>query len=151
MSHPSIVKALNEYKRVDVATGIEGASPHRLILMLMDGALSRMNQARIHVLQKNIAERGQLVSSTISIIGGLRDSLDHDAGGEIAANLENLYEYMTRCLMDVNVNNNIEKLDEVISLLTEVRSAWVEIEPQTNPVPETKPVSGQSTHISAAG
>lgn len=148
MSHPSIVKALNEYKKVDVTTGIEGASPHRLILMLMDGALGRMNQARIHVVNNNISERGELLSATISIIGGLRDSLDHDAGGEIAANLDSLYEYMTHCLMDVNLNNGIAKLDEVISLLTQIRSAWIEIEPQATM--NSKPKPSTSAAMSAA-
>jgi len=118
------IKALKLYNRVGIQTGIEDASPHRLIQMLMDGALSRIAKAKSHLKKDETEEKGINISMAISIIGGLRDSLDHDGGGNIASNLDNLYEYMTLRLIEANVNNNIEMLEEVSKLLGEIKSAW---------------------------
>lgn len=121
------IQALKQYTKVDVHTGIEEASPHRLIQMLMDGALTRIAQAKGHMKANSIAQKGEDISMAISIIGGLRDSLDHDKGGSLADNLDSLYEYMTFRLMESNLNNDVSILDEVHGLLAEIKSAWDEI------------------------
>jgi len=118
------IKALKLYNTVGVQTGIEDASPHRLIQMLLDGALDRIARAKAHMKQNEIEAKGVSIGMAISIIGGLRDSLDHEAGGDIAANLDNLYEYMTYRLTEANIRNSHEMLDEVSSLLAEIKSAW---------------------------
>ncbi len=137
------LQALKQYNSVAVQTSIEGASPYRLIQMLMDGALMRISKARSSLKKGNIAEKGEFISSAISIIGGLRDSLDHTAGGAIATNLDALYEYISNRLIVGNLSNDDDIFNEVYGLLMEIKTAWDQIEHaavQTNdPLPENLP------------
>ena len=95
--------------------------------MLIDGALEKISSAKGFMQRNEIADKGNYISWAISIIEGLRLSLDSDAGGEVAENLENLYEYMGRRLLEANLNNDEKMLDEVSDLLNTIKSAWVEI------------------------
>lgn len=122
------IRALKEYGKVNVQTGIMSASPHRLIQMLLDGALGKISQAKGHILRNDVGQKGEAISTAVSIIGGLRDSLDHEQGGSIAVNLDQLYEYMTNRLMEANLKNDISVLDEVHNLLGEIKSGWDAIE-----------------------
>jgi flagellar protein FliS len=83
-----------------------------------------------HMERRGLAEKGKNIGLAIAIIEGLRGSLDHERGGEIALNLDRLYDYMGRRLFEANLNNNTEYLDEVRSLLNEIRGAWVAIKEQ---------------------
>lgn len=121
--------AIDQYKKIGVSSNVDDASPYRLILMLMDGALARIASAKGHIIRNEIAEKGETIGRAISIIDGLRVSLDKDAGGEIADNLDDLYNYMESRLLEANMNSDIEVLDEVAHLLNEIKGAWVEIEP----------------------
>jgi len=126
MNNPNLgnILALKQYNKINLQTSIESASPHRLIQMLMDGALARLAQAKGHMKANSIAQKGEDISMAISIIGGLRDSLDNDKGGEVANNLDSLYEYMTYRLMESNLKNEVSMIDEVYDLLIEIKSAW---------------------------
>ncbi len=117
-------KAIQQYGSVAAQTGVEAATPHRLIQMLMEGALEKMVMAKGHMLQGNIADKGANISWAISIIEGMRSSLDMDAGGDIAANLNDLYDYMERRLVEANMRNDVKMLDEVIGLLREIKAGW---------------------------
>ena len=119
--------ALNQYKKMGAHVAAESADPHQLIQMLLDGAVERINAAKYHVQNKDIRQKGEMISKAISILDGLKVSLDMEKGGEIAANLEALYDYMQRQLLIANVENKIENLDEVISLLNEIRMSWGQI------------------------
>ena len=125
------INALKEYAKVNVQSGVESASPHRLIQMLIDGALAKLSQAKGHLKNKDIKKKGNDLSMAISIIGGLRDSLDHDKGGSIANNLEDLYEYMTYRVMEANLKNDPQIIDEVHGLLLEIKTAWDGLAPKT--------------------
>ncbi|MBV1961947.1 MAG: flagellar export chaperone FliS [Immundisolibacteraceae bacterium] len=125
MSHSN---ALKSYRQIQSQT-VLNASPYHLILKLFDGLLQRLASARGHIERQEIADKGQCLGSAISIIGGLRGSISHVAGGEIATNLDNLYEYCERQLMQANQNNDITIIDEVSGLLKDIRSAWLEIPP----------------------
>ena len=116
--------AMKQYKQVRVHSGIMDASPHRLIQMLMEGALERIAQAKGSIMNKNIAGKGENIGKAIDIIGGLKSSLNKEAGGELAANLGNLYDYMVRRLLDANVRSEISILDEVAGLMTEIKIGW---------------------------
>lgn len=115
------------YARTAVQGGIDGASPHRLVLMLLDGALGRIAAARGHLEHGNIAARGESISQALAIVGGLHGSLDLDAGGELAANLDALYDYIERRLLHANLEADAAALDEVHRLLGEIRAGWVAI------------------------
>lgn len=135
MSHFNLQGAMNQYRQVDVRAGIdEATSPHRLIGMLLDGALEKINTARGHMARGETAAKGRHISWAISIIEGLRASLDPVGGGEIAANLEALYDYMSRQLLHANLRNDGATLEDVARLLGEIRQAWEAI-PQELRVP----------------
>jgi len=116
--------ALNSYSDYGYNSEIEYADPHRLIQMLFEGALKRISFAKGAMQREQIAEKGKFISQTIEIIAGLRASLDVEKGGDIAANLESLYEYISRRLLTANINNSVEILDEVAGLLIDVKLAW---------------------------
>jgi flagellar protein FliS len=118
----------NAYAQVGVHTGAMSASPQKLIAMLYDGARAAIARAKFHLEGGNIAERGNAISKAIDIIdNGLRAVLDHEAGGEISANLEALYEYMVRRLMLANLRSDAALLAEVDALLESLASAWAQI------------------------
>jgi len=127
MNMVKLHSAVKQYNQVGVSSGVEQASPHRLILMLMEGALDKVAMAKGFMERKDIAKKGSHISWAISIIEGLRASLNKDSGGEIADNLDDLYDYMIRRLLRANIENNADLLDEVISLLRSIRDAWVQI------------------------
>ncbi len=116
--------ALQQYRKVGVQTSVEGASPHRLIQMLLQGALEKIHLARAQMQAGAVAEKCTNITWALSIIGGLRGSLNQDAGGEIAANLDRLYEYMEMRLLEANAKNDSTLLEEVSGLLGQIKSAW---------------------------
>ncbi len=124
MNNPSALASLKRYGKVSVQTEVEAASPHRLIQMLMEGALSRITAAKAHLARGEIAAKGERIGLAMSIIEGLRASLDHEASGEIAANLDSLYRYMGARLLEANASNDAEILDEVGSLLLRIKEGW---------------------------
>ena len=121
-TRPSTLAA---YQSVATHGGVAAADPHRLIVMLMDGALERIARARGCIVNNALIDKNHLLSSAVSIIDELRCSLDLANGGAIAANLDDLYDYMCRQLVKANLSNRVETLDEVAHLLGEIRSAWI--------------------------
>lgn len=121
----------NAYARVGVETGAMGASPHRLIVMLYQGARQAIAQARMHLQQGDIPGRGQAISKAIRIISeGLQQALNLEVGGEIAARLDSLYSYMTRRLLEANIKQSEAMLVEVDGLLATLEEAWLGIAPE---------------------
>ncbi len=98
--------------------------PYELTGMLFNGALDRIAQARGAIEQSDIARKGERIGKAISILEGLRTTLDHRAGGELAANLEALYDYLQRRLLQANLGNDVETLDEVARLLRQIKESW---------------------------
>lgn len=117
-------QAAQHYSSVKVQTNVTDASPHRLIQMLFEGALERIAQAKGAMLQHQIARKGELIGKAVAIVGGLQGSLNDKEGGELAANLDNLYDYVIRRLSQANYENNTEMLDECARLLGDIKSAW---------------------------
>ena len=123
--------AIKAYAKVGVESDVLGASPHRLISLLFEGALSEIARAKKGILRKDIAAKGEAISRAISIIGeGLNASLDKKAGGELAQNLSTLYDYMALRLVTANLTNDLAILDEVARLLTELKTGWDGIRPK---------------------
>jgi flagellar protein FliS len=117
-------KALDGYGRSALESEINYASPHRIIQMLIDGAISKVAIARGCIVRNDIPGKSRHITWAIDIISGLRTSLDTEKGGEIAENLNSLYDYMGRRLLESNVSNDPEILDEVTSLLKEIKLGW---------------------------
>jgi flagellar protein FliS len=116
------------YARVGVETGVMAANPHKLILMLFDGALLSIATA-IHAMQEgDIATKGESVSKAIDIVAnGLKASLDFTAGGDLAPRLAALYDYICDRLLFANLRNEKAAMDESARLLAELKGAWQEI------------------------
>ena len=123
----NFVTSLSKYTKIDVHTSVQSATPHRLIEMLLDGAMARIAVAQGQMERKETAAKGESISWAVTIIGGLRDSLNMDAGGMIAENLDALYDYMSRRLLEANLKNDTAALQEVHKLLSNIRSGWVGI------------------------
>jgi len=121
----STPKGANAYAKVGLETGVVASSPHKLIVMLFEGALVAVRAGLVHMKAREIEKKGMAISKAIMIIeNGLRASLDKKAGGQIAVQLDSLYEYMGRRLMLANVGNKPEILEEVIALLVDLKGAW---------------------------
>jgi flagellar protein FliS len=130
----------NSYAKVGMETGVLSASPHKLIAMLFDGALVALSTALLHMKTGNIAARGKAISHAISIIDdGLRASLDQKAGGSIAVSLDSLYAYMSNRLVMGNAQKAPEMIEEVQRLLIELKTAWVQIDPDAQSAAAKQP------------
>lgn len=116
--------AMKQYQSVNIQAQAVDASPHRLIQMLLEGGLTRIAQARGAMERQQTAMKGELIGKAIDIIGGLHAGLDLQQGGELAANLDSLYQYMVSRLLDANVKNDAALLDEVAGLLRNVKTGW---------------------------
>ena len=118
---------LAAYQSAAAHGGVAASDPHGLIVLLMDGALERIATARGCMQRGETAEKVRLLNRSVAIVAELRGCLDLNAGGQIAENLSELYDYMCRRLLAANSENNTQLLDEVSNLLHEVRGAWVTI------------------------
>jgi flagellar protein FliS len=118
-----------QYQSIGMQTSIMDADPHRLIQLLFDGAMQNMAAARGFIERADIENKNARLNKAIEIVGGLRSFLDKEKGGEIAANLEKLYEYIEYRLFQANIKNSVEYVDECVGLLKQVKSAWDEIRP----------------------
>jgi flagellar protein FliS len=130
----------NVYAKVGMETGVAAATPHKLIVMLFDGALVAVAGALQHMKSGNIPEKGQAISKALLIVdSGLRASLNKEVGGQIALNLDALYEYITGRLLMANLKNDPAALEEVQQLLSDIRSAWVAIDAAATAAPVDLP------------
>ena len=130
--------SINAYASVGLETGVQDADPHKLILMLYQGALLAVASAKNQMLRREIAGKGASITKAIAIIDeGLKASLDRNAGGELAQNLSALYDYMCQRLLVANLKNDAAALDEVSRLLSELKGAWETIRP-TAAAPQQK-------------
>ena len=118
-------RAVTAYARIGNETGVMTANPHKLILMLFDGARLAIAEAKLHMQRNETAAKGAAISKAIMIIDhGLKASLDVEAGGDMAEKLYALYEYMTNRLLIANLRNEPKALEEVGRLLAELQGAW---------------------------
>lgn len=119
--------SINAYKKGGLKQDVASADPHKLTLMLMQGALDKMAYAKGCIERKDFAGRSEHLSRTTAILLNLRDTLDLNVGGEVADNLFALYDFMVQRLTDANIQNSEEIVDEVIKLLSPIRDAWLQI------------------------
>ncbi len=137
----NVSQALSQYQAVGVHGKVAAADRHRLIVMLMDGALEKITAARGSLERGDVPEKAASISRAMAIVDGLRLSLNHEEGGDIAANLENLYEYVNRRLLQANMNSDDAILEEVAGLLGEIKSGWESMDASSVPTPaESAPV-----------
>jgi flagellar protein FliS len=131
-------RALGQYRTVD-AYGAATGDRIQLISRLMQGATDRLVTARGHMVRGEMGPKGEHLTRAVAIIDGLRVSLDQDKGGEIARNLDSLYDYMIRQLTVANLRNDPRIIDEVVELLGEIREGWESMATTVNLKPDAAP------------
>lgn len=114
-------RATHAYRRVQS----ESRSPLELVVMLYDGALRFIDEARAAHARHDLRARGQAISKTLAIIGELQNTLDMEKGGAVAEQLDNLYTYINSRLIDVTLKQDVTACDEVHKLLTTLRDALI--------------------------
>lgn len=117
-------RMLDSYGSVKVATGVATANSVELIMMLFDGLLESLSVAKGHVQHGAIKPKAQALGRASRIVLALQDALDFERGGELARTLNELYAYVTRRLLRIHAHNDLEALDEVMSMMSEIRQAW---------------------------
>lgn len=117
-------RGARQYADIHSSSSLGEESPHRLIQMLMEGLLARINSAKGAMAHGDLVGKSNYISNAISIVGGLNEALDLEQGGELAANLRQLYDYMSSRLLEASRENSQEKLDEVASLMKSIKEAW---------------------------
>ncbi|ATG22113.1 flagellar export chaperone FliS [Ralstonia pickettii] len=133
-------RAIGAYAQVGIETSVVDANPHRLIAMLFEGARAAINMATAAIERGDVPAKLRAIDKAISIIGqGLQASLDHQRGGEIATQLNGLYDYMLRRLLVANANSDVAILAEVDKLLVPLQDAWLAI---------GKPAAAGGSHLS---
>ncbi|PIE24569.1 MAG: flagellar export chaperone FliS [Neptuniibacter caesariensis] len=121
------INALKQYQNVDLRATVETASPHKLIAMLLDGAMGALAKSKGAIERNEIEERTEHLNKASEIVVGLKGCLDLEQGGEIAANLDALYDYMLRTMMQANSQNDVNKVQEVMDLMLEIKQGWAEM------------------------
>lgn len=120
--HPN--RAAKQYQTVSSQTSIVDADPHRLVQILMENALQKLAFAKASMARNDIHDKGLNISLALSIIEALQTSLNKEEGGDIADNLDELYAYMIKTLLEANLHSDIDKVDEIIKLLSVVKDGW---------------------------
>jgi flagellar protein FliS len=115
--------SIQKYTNANV-DNVADASPHQLISIIFKHILANVAIASGAISRNEIENKGKCLTKAIALVGELQDSLDMEKGGEISVNLFDLYDYIVRILVEANVNNNIDKLEEVKSLITDIKSSW---------------------------
>ena len=126
-------RAAASYGDVMVESGVSEADQTQLIQMLLDGLIESLTFAEGYINRKAIAEKSQHLTRATRIVLGLQAALDYEKGGDIAKNLNELYGYVTRRLIHINVNNDIEALREIRGLIAQIREAWILVPSLTKP------------------
>ncbi len=115
---------INAYKSVGVKNDLAVADPHRVIQLLMQGALENMAKAKGAIERKDYATKSQTMSKAMTIIAALQNSLDMKVGGEVSQNLWSLYDFMLNHLMMASRESSIQKVDDVLEIMLKIKSAW---------------------------
>ncbi len=122
--------SLQAYKKVSVDSQLSAASPHKIVQMLMAGAIERLIQGKAAMEQGNIPVKGERLGKALDIIISLRSCLSMEDGGDIAQNLDQLYEFMITQISEANYQNNPQPIDDVVEIIREIKSAWDQIPPE---------------------
>ncbi|RTR32582.1 flagellar export chaperone FliS [Shewanella atlantica] len=123
-------RSLQSYRKVSLDNEIAVASPHRIIQMMFEGALQRLAQSRYAIENGDMATKGVNIGKAIGIISGLNSSLNMEAGGEMAGNVSDLYDFMLQRISDANINNDLQAIDDVCSILKTIKEGWDAIPPE---------------------
>lgn len=132
------------YRQNSVAGSVEGADPHQLVGMLLDGAIEGIRRAKGELALGDVAAKGASITRAIAIAGELRACLDHKVDPVFSQRLDSLYEYVSRRLLQAQLNNDAAALDEAVRLLTPIRDGWHAIRGSGDPVSQAPAIAGMA-------
>jgi flagellar protein FliS len=136
LGHRAALPQASLYARVGVETGVSSASPHRLVAMLFDGFADAVVQAKGALQGGQVDAKCRAIGRATRIVDeGLKASLDMHGGGALAADLAELYAYITLRLTQANLRNDAAALDECLALIQPLRDAWTSIAPAVDVAP----------------
>lgn len=124
----SYQEAYGSYHATSLDAQTSRASPVELVLLLTDGLLDELARARAHILAKRYEQRAASINKCIDIINGLSSSLDFDSGGQVVANLANLYEFCVQHLHGAGIKQDPAMIDEVVKIMTTIRAGWAGVQ-----------------------
>jgi flagellar secretion chaperone FliS len=128
MFTPVSMRSANTYKTVGLETSVASANPHQLVSLLFEALLQSLAAAKGAVLNGDIPAKGRAINRAVRILEeGLKAGLDTDRGGELAANLRNLYDFCILRITEANLKQDAAILDEVIRLIHPVSDGWSQI------------------------
>ena len=119
-----MASGVDSYRNVKAYGNLADASPHQVVQLMLDALLSRIAEAAGHLERGETAAKGEKIGKALGIIEALLLGLDTERGGDIALNLERLYDYSSRTLLKANLENRVDLLKEVSSLLREIKLGW---------------------------
>lgn len=129
------MRSANAYKTIGVETAVAGADPHQLVGMLYEALLQSLGTTKLCMQANDIAGKGQAIGRAVRLLEeGLKAGLDAK-GGELTANLRGLYDYCIVVLSEANLRTDMQKVDEVISLIQPIAQAWTQIRPEVAAMP----------------
>ena len=120
-------RALASYQEMGAYGQVEQANGHELIRLLLDTLSIRVTEAKICIEENDINEKIVRLTKALNILDGLRMALNEEDGGDIARNLDDLYDYMQRRLVEANAHNDVSILNEIKGLVDEIKDAWMQI------------------------
>jgi len=115
---------LKAYKKVNVDSALLASDPHQVILMMFDGALSAIAEAKGAIERKDMELKSKSLTKAINIFTALQDSLDVESQPEISQHFSGLYSYCISQLIELSISQNIDGLDEIINLVKPIQEAW---------------------------
>jgi flagellar protein FliS len=118
------IAELNTYRSMTAYTGLADATPYQVVRVMLDAVLSRLAEAVGHMQRGEVAAKGEKIGKALGIVEALVLGLDKERGGELAQNLERVYDYAARTLLKANPENRVELLEEVSALLREIKLGW---------------------------
>ncbi|WP_282131376.1 flagellar export chaperone FliS [Pseudoalteromonas aliena] len=112
------------YKSTSVDAKAASADIHKLVLMLFDGFLDELERASGHITQKRYDKKAESIEKLMRILGGLEASLDLDKGGEVALNMQKLYQHCGQALLQASLKNDLAFIDSTRVVMTNLQEGW---------------------------
>ncbi len=118
---------VDAYRTIDVKARVESATPGQLVVLLFEGLLRSLVEVRSAIVEKNFQKKGEKLSSAMSIVLTLRESLDDSVDSDLPHNVDLLYDYIQRKMIEINQTMDINSLDEIVDLVITLKSGWDQI------------------------
>jgi flagellar protein FliS len=119
MAHASI----NKYRQVTVSS-VKEMTPYDQVKLVFANIVGKLSAAKGFIQRKEFDKKGIAISDCITLLGALQQVLNFEGDNAVSTNLDSLYDYCQRTLLMANMENNIDKLNEVIVLIKEIKSGW---------------------------